>query len=59
MRKCAQVGKKQIAIWVDPTQEAATAAFLAGRGSFTRNAAALPAVHFLGPDHFAPNSAKS
>jgi hypothetical protein len=31
--KMRQAGKKQIAIWVDPAQEAAIVAFLAGTGS--------------------------
>ena len=33
--KMRQAGKKQIAIWVDPAQQAAIVAFLAGTGELT------------------------
>ncbi|MEP7371200.1 MAG: hypothetical protein ABI659_03130 [Nitrosospira sp.] len=43
--KMRQAGKKQIAIWVDPAQQAAITAFLAGTGELPVTAPPLRVIH--------------
>ncbi|MEO6563092.1 MAG: hypothetical protein ABIN99_08620 [Nitrosospira sp.] len=43
--KMRQAGKKQIAIWVDPAQQAAIVAFLAGTGELPVTASSLSVTH--------------
>ena len=43
--KMRQAGKKQIAIWVDPAQQAAIVAFLAGAGELPVTAPPLRVIH--------------
>ena len=43
--KMRQAGKKQIAIWVDPGQQAAIVAFLAGTGELPVTASPLRVTH--------------
>ena len=43
--KMRQTGKKQIAVWVDPAQQAAIMAFLAGTGELPVTTSRLKVVH--------------